>query len=84
MISATSQKLKNTIEAQEMEKIEMQQKIEEALKERMNSNLRLSDQKGKLENLISENKTYRERISEQDDHTKKLNKQLKSFQGQES
>jgi len=45
----------------------------------MNSNLRLSDQKGKLENLISENKTYRERISEQDDQTKKLNKQLKSF-----
>ncbi len=60
-----------------MEKIEMQQKIEEALKERMNSNLRLSDQKGKLENLISENKTYRERISEQDDQMKKLNKQLK-------
>ena len=49
----------------------------------MNSNLRLSDQKGKLENLISENKTYRERISEQDDQTKKLNKHLKSFQGQE-
>ena len=57
-------KLKNTIEAQEIEKIEMQQKIEEALKERMTSNLKLSDQKGKLENLISENKTYRERITE--------------------
>ena len=81
MLSATNQKLKNTIEAQELEKIEMQQKIEEALKERMNSNLKLSDQKGKLENLISENKTYRDRISEQDDQMKKLSKQLKTFQG---
>lgn len=79
MLSATNQKLKNTIEAQELEKIEMQQKIEEALKERMNSNLKLSDQKGKLENLISENKTYRDRISEQDDQMKKLSKQLKTF-----
>lgn len=47
----------------------------------MNSNLKLSDQKGKLENLISENKTYRDRISEQDDQMKKLSKQLKTFQG---
>ena len=82
MLSATNQKLKNTIEAQELEKVGMQQKIEEALKERMNSNLKLSDQKGKLENLISENKTYRDRISEQDDQMKKLSKQLKTFQGQ--
>ena len=79
MLQATNQKLKNTIEAQELEKMGMQQKIEEALKERMNSNLKLSDQKGKLENLISENKTYRDRISEQDDQMKKLSKQLKTF-----
>mmetsp|Transcript_41879 Transcript_41879/g.55210 ORF Transcript_41879/g.55210 Transcript_41879/m.55210 type:complete len:97 (+) Transcript_41879:1860-2150(+) len=83
ILSATNQKLKNTIEAQELEKVEMQQKIEEALKERMNSNLKLSDQKGKLENLIAENKTYRERISEQDDQMKKVSKQLKRFQGQD-
>mmetsp|Transcript_7576 Transcript_7576/g.9142 ORF Transcript_7576/g.9142 Transcript_7576/m.9142 type:complete len:97 (+) Transcript_7576:2959-3249(+) len=83
ILSATNQKLKNTIEAQELEKVEMQQKIEEALKERMNSNLKLSDQKGKLENLIAENKTYRERISEQDDQMKKVSKQLKKFQGQD-
>lgn len=57
----------------------MQRKIEEALKERMNSNLRLNDQKGKLENLIAENKTYRERITEQDSDAKKLKKQLKAF-----
>lgn len=49
----------------------------------MTSNLKLNDQKGKLENLIAENKTYRERISAQDDEVKKLNKQLKSFQGQQ-
>ena len=42
----------------------------------MNSNLKLSDQKGKLENLIAENKTYRERIAEQDSQIKKLNKKL--------
>ena len=42
----------------------MQQKIEEALKEKMNLNLRLNDQKGKIENLIAENKTFRERISD--------------------
>ena len=40
----------------------------------MNSNLRLNDQKGKLENLIAENKTYRERITEQDSDAKKLKK----------
>ena len=57
----------------------MQRKIEEDLKERMNSNLRLNDQKGKLENLIAENKTYRERITEQDSDAKKLKKQLKAF-----
>lgn len=44
------------------------------MKERLTSNLKLSDQRGKLENLISENKTYRERISAQDDEMKKLNK----------
>ena len=82
-MSAQTQKLKNTIETQENEKLEMQQKIEEALRERMNSNLKLSDQKGKLENLIAENKTYRERISELDEQSKKLKKQLKGFQGQE-
>ena len=77
-MSSTTMKLKNTIEAQENEKIEMQQKIEDALKERMTSNLKLSDQKGKLENLISENKTYRERITEQDEQLKKLRKELKT------
>ena len=49
----------------------------------MTSNLKLNDQRGKLENLIAENKTYRERISAQDDETKKLNKQLKAYQGQQ-
>lgn len=43
----------------------------------MNSNLKLSDQKGKLENLIAENETYCERISEQDGEVKRLNNQLK-------
>ena len=61
-----------------MEKNEMQLKIEDALKERMNANLKLSDQKGKLENLISENKTYCERIAELDDEVKRLKKQIKS------
>ena len=79
MISAQAQKLKNSIEAQEQEKVEMQQKLEDALKERMTSNLKLSDQRSKLENLIAENKTYRERIGTQDDELKKLNKRLKSF-----
>jgi len=40
----------------------------------MTSNLKLSDQRGKLENLIAENKTYRERIGTQDEDMKKLNK----------
>ena len=80
MLTAQVQKYKNTIETQETEKIELQHKIEEALKEKMQSNLKLSDQKGKLENLISENKTYRERISEQDETAKKLNKRLKGMQ----
>ena len=79
MISAQAQKLKNSIEAYEQEKVEMQQKLEDALKERMTSNLKLSDQRGKLENLIAENKTYRERIGTQDDELKKLNRRLKSF-----
>ena len=48
MITAQAQKFKSTIEAQENEKLELQQKIEEALKERMSSNLLLNDQKGKL------------------------------------
>ena len=61
-----------------MEKNEMQLKIEDALKERMNANLKLSDQKGKLENLISENKTYCERIAELDDEVKRLKKQIKT------
>ena len=56
----------------------MQLKIEDALKERMNANLKLSDQKGKLENLISENKTYCERIAELDDEVKRLKKQIKT------
>lgn len=77
VISAQTQKIKNQLEVQENEKVEMQQKIEDALKERLTSNLKLSDQRGKLENLIAENKTYRERISAQDDEMKKLNKQLK-------
>ena len=45
----------------------------------MNSNIKLNDQKGRLENLIAENKTYRERITTQDDEMKKINKQLKNF-----
>ena len=80
ILVATNQKLKNTIEAQELEKSEVQQKIAEALKDRMNSNLKLSDQKGKLENLIAENETYCERISEQDGEVKRLNNQLKKHQ----
>jgi len=32
-----------------------------------------------MENLIGENKTYRERITEQDTQMKKLNKQVKKF-----
>ena len=40
----------------------------------MASSLKLNDQRSKLENLISENKTYRERISTQDDDMKRLNK----------
>ena len=83
MISAQAQKLKNSIEAQEQEKIEMQQKLEDALKERMTSNLKLSDQRSKLENLIAENKTYRERIVSQEEELKKQNKRLKSFLEQE-
>ena len=59
----------------------MQHKIEEALKERMNANLKLNDQKSKLENLIAENKKYRDRISEQEDQAKRTNKQLKQLQG---
>ena len=46
----------------------------------MVSTTRLSDQKSKLENLIAENKTYPERITEQDTSLKKLNKQVKGFQ----
>ena len=80
ILAATNQKLKNTIEAQELEKSEVQQKIAEALKDRMNSNLKLNDQKGKLENLIAENETYCERISEQDGEVKRLNNQLKKHQ----
>ena len=81
MLSTQNQKLKNTIETQENEKVQMQQKIEDALKERLESNTKLSDQRSKLENLISENKTYRERITEQDTRLKKLDKQVKGFQG---
>lgn len=61
----------------------MQQKLEDALKERMTSNLKLSDQRSKLENLIAENKTYRERIVSQEEELKKQNKRLKSFLEQE-
>ena len=64
ILNSQALKFKNTIDSQETEKTEMQSKIEDALKERMNSNLKLSDQKSKLENLIAENKTYRERITE--------------------
>ena len=81
MLTTQNQKLKNTIETQENEKVQMQQKIEDALKERLESNTKLSDQRSKLENLISENKTYRERITEQDTRLKKLDKQVKGFQG---
>ena len=52
MLSTQNQKLKNTIETQENEKVQMQQKIEDALKERLESNTKLSDQRSKLENLI--------------------------------
>lgn len=61
----------------------MQQKLEDALKERMTSNLKLNDQRSKLENLIAENKTYRERIVSQEEELKKQNKRLKSFLEQE-
>ena len=57
----------------------MLKKIEDALKERMTANLKLNDQKGKLESLIAENKTYRDRISEQEDQVKRMTKQLKKF-----
>ena len=42
----------------------MQQKIEDSLKESMKSKENLNGQKSKLENLIAENKTYRDRITE--------------------
>lgn len=74
VLTSQNQKLKNTIEAQEHEKVEMQGKIEDALKERMAANSKLGDQRSKLENLIGENKTYRERLTEQDTQMKKLNK----------
>ena len=59
----------------------MQQKIEDALKERLESNTKLSDQRSKLENLIGENKTYRERITELETRKKKLEKQVNGQQG---
>ena len=49
----------------------------------MSSNLLLNDQKGKLQALISENQTYRERIAELDKQVKKLGKKLAKFEGQE-
>ena len=42
----------------------------------MESNTKLSDQRSKLENLIGENKTYRERITELETRKKKLEKQV--------
>ena len=62
----------------------MQQKIEDSLKESMKSKENLNGQKSKLENLIAENKTYRDRITEQDDKIKIFNKAIKGLQGQEA
>ena len=43
LLSAQAQKLKSTVEQQENEKIELQQKIESALKDKMTFNLKFGD-----------------------------------------
>lgn len=52
----------------------MQQKITDALQERLTSKMRLNEQQQKLETLIAENKTFLEKISTQEDEMRKLKK----------
>jgi len=54
----------------------MKQKIQDALQEKLTSKLRLSEQQERLENLIAENMSFKEKVLEQDDDLKRMKKQL--------